>query len=66
MYTGFHLFFVGMPLLLGSAFGLVLSLVLIGLVVRRAVLEERLLREELPGYDAYMAQVTSRFIPRIW
>ena len=66
MYTGFHLFFVGMSLLLGSAFGLVLSLVLIGLVVRRAVLEERLLREELSGYDAYMAQVSSRFIPHIW
>ena len=65
MYTGFHLFFVGMPLLLGSAFGLVLALVLIGLVVRRTVLEERLLREELPGYDAYLAQVTSRFIPHI-
>jgi protein-S-isoprenylcysteine O-methyltransferase Ste14 len=66
MYAGFHLFFVGMPLLLGSAFGLVLALVLIGLVVRRAVLEERLLWEELPGYDAYLAQVTSRFIPHIW
>jgi protein-S-isoprenylcysteine O-methyltransferase Ste14 len=66
MYTGFHLFFVGMPLLLGSAFGLVFSPVLIGLVVRRAVLEERLLRKELPGYEAYMAQVTSRFIPHIW
>jgi len=66
MYTGFHLFFVGMPLLLGSAFGLVFSPVLIGLVVRRAVLEERLLRKELPGYEAYIAQVTSRFIPHIW
>lgn len=66
MYTGFLLFFVGMPLLLGSAFGLLLALVLIGLVVRRAVLEERLLREDLPGYDAYMAQVTSRFIPHVW
>ena len=65
-YTGFHLFFVGMPLLLGSAFGLLLALVLIGLFVRRAVLEERLLREDLPGYDAYMTQVTSRFIPHVW
>jgi len=24
------------------------------------------LREDLPGYDAYMAQVTSRFIPHVW
>lgn len=37
MYAGFHLFFVGMPLLLGSAFGLVLALVLIGLLVRRGI-----------------------------
>ncbi|HEY7414525.1 MAG TPA: isoprenylcysteine carboxylmethyltransferase family protein [Ktedonobacteraceae bacterium] len=66
MYTGFHLFFIGMPLLLGSVFGLVLSLALIGLVVSRAVLEERLLRQELPGYDAYMAHVTARFIPHVW
>jgi protein-S-isoprenylcysteine O-methyltransferase Ste14 len=66
MYTGFFLFFVGMALLLGSESGLLLSPVLIGLVVRRAVLEEHLLREELPGYDAYMAQVNYRFIPHVW
>ncbi|HEY4036860.1 MAG TPA: hypothetical protein VGL94_23125 [Ktedonobacteraceae bacterium] len=47
-------------------FGLVLALVLIGLVIRRAVLEERLLQENLPSYDAYLAQVTSRFIPSVW
>jgi|SRR5579859_7176078 len=66
MYAGFHLFFIGMPLLLGSVFGLVLAPVLIGLVVWRAVLEERTLQKELSGYDAYMAQVTSRFIPHVW
>jgi protein-S-isoprenylcysteine O-methyltransferase Ste14 len=66
MYTGFHLFFIGLSLLLGSLFGLVLSLVLIGLVVSRAILEERVLQKELPGYDTYMSHVTSRFIPRVW
>jgi protein-S-isoprenylcysteine O-methyltransferase Ste14 len=66
MYAGFHLFFVGMPLLLGSVFGLVLAPMLVGLVVRRAVLEERVLRKELSGYDAYMARVPSRFIPYVW
>ena len=66
MYTGFHLFFIGMPLLLGSAFGFALALILIGLFVRRAALEERLLQKELPGYDAYMGQVNSRFIPHVW
>jgi protein-S-isoprenylcysteine O-methyltransferase Ste14 len=66
MYTGFHLFFLGLPLLLGSVVGLVLTPVLIGIVVRRAVLEERVLRKALPGYDTYLAQVPSRFIPRLW
>jgi len=66
MYTGFHLFFLGLPLLLGSGVGLVLAPVLICLVARRAVLEEHLLREELPGYDTYMAKVTYRFIPHVW
>jgi protein-S-isoprenylcysteine O-methyltransferase Ste14 len=66
MYSGFLLFFVGMPLLLGSAFGLLLAPVLIGVIARRAVLEERLLRKELPGYDAYMARVKYRFIPYVW
>lgn len=66
MYTGFHLFFLGLPLLLGSVYGLVFSLVLIGLFVRRAVLEERFLRQTLPGYSAYADRVTSRFIPRLW
>ena len=66
MYTGFHLFFIGTALLLGSALGFLLALVLIALFFRRAVLEERVLRKELPGYEAYMAQVNHRFIPYIW
>jgi protein-S-isoprenylcysteine O-methyltransferase Ste14 len=66
MYTGFHLFFVGTALLLGSASGLLFSLVLSGLFAWRAVLEEHTLRKGLPGYDAYMIQVNYRFIPRVW
>lgn len=66
MYAGCHLFFIGMPLLLGSLWGLLLAPVLIGLFFRRAVLEERVLRRELPGYELYMAQVNYRFIPHVW
>jgi protein-S-isoprenylcysteine O-methyltransferase Ste14 len=66
MYTGFHLFFLGLPLLLGSLAGLVLAPLLIALVVRRAVLEERLLYAQLPGYDSYLAHVRYRFIPHLW
>jgi protein-S-isoprenylcysteine O-methyltransferase Ste14 len=40
--------------------------VFIGLFAVRAVLEERLLRVELEGYDAYVARVKYRFFPHVW
>jgi protein-S-isoprenylcysteine O-methyltransferase Ste14 len=66
MYTGACLFFLGTALLLGSWYGVLCTPVFIGLFAVRAVLEERLLREELEGYDAYMARVKYRFFPHIW
>ena len=66
MYAGGLFLFLGMPLLLGSWYGLLLVLVMIPGGAVRAVLEERVLREELPGYDAYMAQVKYRLIPYVW
>ena len=66
MYAGGLLLFLGTPLLLGSWYGLLLALVFIPAGAVRAVLEERVLREELPGYDAYMAQVKYRLIPYVW
>jgi protein-S-isoprenylcysteine O-methyltransferase Ste14 len=66
MYAGFLLMVLGTPLLLGSWYGLLFGLVLVLGVARRAVLEERTLKDELQGYDSYMAQVRYRFIPHIW
>ena len=66
MYAGGLLLFLGTPLLLGSWYGLLLVLVMIPGGAVRAVLEERVLREELPGYDAYMARVKYRLIPYVW
>jgi protein-S-isoprenylcysteine O-methyltransferase Ste14 len=66
IYAAALLFLVGTPLLLGSWYGVLLALVLVGLMAQRAVMEERTLREELPGYDAYMAQVKYRLIPYVW
>jgi protein-S-isoprenylcysteine O-methyltransferase Ste14 len=66
MYASGLLLFLGTPLLLGSWYGLLLALVMIPAGAVRAVLEERVLREELPGYDTYMAQVTYRLIPYVW
>ena len=66
MYTGGCLFFLGTALLLGSWYGVLCVPVFVGLLAFRAVLEERLLREELEGYAAYMARVRYRFLPHVW
>ena len=66
MYTGACLFFLGTALLLGSWYGVLCTPVFIGLFAVRAVLEERLLREELEGYGAYVDRVKYRFFPHVW
>ena len=66
MYAGFIPFALGTALLLGSWYGVLGALLLIGMVARRAVLEERMLREELEGYDFYMTQVRYRLVPYLW
>jgi len=66
LYSSALLFFLGTPLLLGSWYGLLFVSIMIAGLVGRTLLEERVLRAELPGYDAYMTQVKYRFIPYIW
>ena len=66
MYTGGLLFFPGSALLLGSWIGVLLGLIIVGILPRRAVREERVLQMGLKGYDAYMAQVKYRLIPHVW
>lgn len=66
MYSAIVIFVVGTALLLGSWYGLLSGLILVVILAWRAVLEERTLRKELPGYAAYMAQVKYRLIPYVW
>jgi protein-S-isoprenylcysteine O-methyltransferase Ste14 len=66
MYATAMIFLAGTSLLLGSWYGLILALVLMAAVAFRAVQEERTLWAELPGYDAYLAQVRYRLIPYVW
>lgn len=66
MYSGTILFFAGMPLLLGSWWGLVMAPLFIVLFGFRARLEERALVAGLPGYADYLTRVRYRLIPGIW
>ena len=66
MYGGALLLIAGIPLLLGSWWGLVMALVIVLLLAVRAVLEERTLMAELPGYTDYATRVRYRMIPGVW
>ena len=67
LYTGAILFYLGVPLLLGSGYGLAFSTsVFIEMLWVRTQHEEETLRRFLPDYEAYMRRVRWRFIPGIY
>jgi protein-S-isoprenylcysteine O-methyltransferase Ste14 len=66
MYSGMILFFAGIPLLLGSWWGFAIAPVFLLLFAIRIRIEERTLREGLPGYTEYAARVRYRLVPGIW
>lgn len=66
MYAGAILFFLGIPLWLESYAAAILAVSLIFLLMLRITIEEKYLRRELTGYDAYTNKVRYRLIPYIW
>lgn len=66
MYAFAILQFVGMPLLLGSWWGLAFVPPIMAAVAVRTLGEEKMLRAELEGYDAYARRVRWRYAPGIW
>jgi protein-S-isoprenylcysteine O-methyltransferase Ste14 len=66
LYVGAVLMFTGVALALGSWWALFpVGMVVVILLVRTA-LEDRTLRNELPGYQAYAQRVRYKLIPGIW
>jgi protein-S-isoprenylcysteine O-methyltransferase Ste14 len=65
MYAAAMLYMFGM-LLLGSWYGLAAVLLILALIAPRAVIEERMLKRDLPGHAGYMTRVRYRLIPYIW
>jgi protein-S-isoprenylcysteine O-methyltransferase Ste14 len=66
MYSGLLAFFLGIPLALGSWWGLAAFLPLLAVLIWRLLDEERYLSNNLAGYRDYCAKVTHRLIPLIW
>ncbi len=66
MYAGNVILMVGIPLALGSYWGLVLVIPGVIVLVLRIRDEEKLLAQELPGYRDYERQVHYRLAPYVW
>jgi protein-S-isoprenylcysteine O-methyltransferase Ste14 len=66
MYAGAIILMTGMPLWLESYASAILASVPAATLVVRILIEERFLRRELKGYDAYMQRVRYRLIPLLW
>ena len=66
MYTATLLMFLSMPIVLGSAWALLVFGVYPVLIIRRILNEEQVLAAGLPGYIDYQQRVRWRLIPGIW
>jgi protein-S-isoprenylcysteine O-methyltransferase Ste14 len=66
MYVGALILMVGMPLALDSYWGLVTLVPGVAVLVLRIVDEEKMLRQELAGYDEYTTKVHYRLVPGVW
>jgi protein-S-isoprenylcysteine O-methyltransferase Ste14 len=65
-YAGYSVSFLAMSLALGSLWAVVPAALLACLLVVRTSLEDRTLRDELPGYKEYSERVRYRLLPGVW
>lgn len=68
-HPGYFGMAAGIPfgaLLIGSWWGAFVAILYAGLIVRRAVIEERFLAEHLEGYQRYIESVRYRLVPGLW
>ena len=65
-YLAGFLNYAAFPLIIGSAFGLLIIVPLGILLVIRTIYEDRTLQEELDGYAEYAKRVKYKLIPYIW
>jgi protein-S-isoprenylcysteine O-methyltransferase Ste14 len=66
MYVGTLVMMLGTPPALGSYWGLVLVAPSLLILVARITDEEKMLREELDGYQEYTEKVHYRLVPGVW
>ncbi len=66
MYAGGLVMLLGIPIALGSWWGLLVIVAMIPALIWRLIDEERFLARNLPGYAVYQRKLRYRLIPKIW
>jgi protein-S-isoprenylcysteine O-methyltransferase Ste14 len=66
MYFGNVILMVGIPVALGSYWGLLFVVAGLGMLVVRITDEEALLSQQLTGYREYAQTVHYRLVPHVW
>jgi protein-S-isoprenylcysteine O-methyltransferase Ste14 len=66
MYVGTLIMMVGTPLALDSYWGLLATILAVPILALRIDDEEKMLRQELDGYDEYTQKVHYRLVPGVW
>ena len=66
MYSGFLIMLAGIPIGLGSWYGLLVMIPMTIVIIWRLLDEERFLGENLVGYTEYKEKIQFRLIPAVW
>jgi protein-S-isoprenylcysteine O-methyltransferase Ste14 len=66
MYSGALVMFAGLPLALGSWWGLAVAALMVPVFIWRLLDEEKFLAVNLPGYREYQDRVRYRLVPLAW
>jgi protein-S-isoprenylcysteine O-methyltransferase Ste14 len=66
MYVGTLIMMIGTPLALDSYWGLLAIVLALPVLAARINDEEKMLRQELAGYDEYTHKVHYRLVPGVW
>jgi protein-S-isoprenylcysteine O-methyltransferase Ste14 len=65
-YLSYVLRFIAFPMILGKPISSIVAMAGVLVIILRTKYEDRILRSELSGYDAYCMKVKYKFIPYIW
>jgi protein-S-isoprenylcysteine O-methyltransferase Ste14 len=66
MYSGSWFYMLGIPIALGSWWGLLVFLLMLPIGLWRIFDEEAFLQKNLSGYTEYIQKVRYRLIPFVW